>query len=228
MRLPQRFQRVPNHEPPEEQDISLLQYPPQTKVDVKSDNKADFVYTSNPLQSNTEYSPGTYNTTGYGISYPTTLVERLERHEHHRYGTRFFGAFYDNFIGGWRAGLLRAFLLSFAALVINISIYAWLYRTFNTHQGTATLKSGSCATVRGANTGIHAALNVLSTMILGVSTYAMQGMTAPSRNELDAAHAKGKWMEIGTQSLRNLFYIRKRNAWVWALLAITSLPFHLL
>jgi hypothetical protein len=228
MRFPQRFKRVPNNEPPEEQDISLLQYPPQTKVDVKGDNKADFVYTSHPFQSSTEYSPATYHTTGYGISHPTTLVERLEHHEHRRYGTRFFGAFYDNFIGGWRAGLLRAFLLSLAALIINVSIYAWLYRTFNTHQGTATLKSGSCATIRGANTGIHAALNVLSTMILGVSTYAMQGMTAPSRHELDAAHAKGKWMEIGTQSLRNLFYIRRRNAWVWGLLAITSLPFHLL
>lgn len=228
MRFPQRFKRVPDQEPPEEQDISLLPYPAQTKVDDKSDDKVDFVYTSHPLHTATGYSAGAYNSAGYSVSHPTTLVERLEKHEHRRFGTRFFGAFYDNFIGGWRAGLLRAFLLSLAALVVNISVYAWLYRTFSTHEGTATLKHGSCRTVRGANTGIHAALNVLSTLILGVSTYAMQGMTAPSRKEVDAAHAKGKWVEIGTQSLRNLFYIRKRNAWVWALLAITSLPFHLL
>jgi hypothetical protein len=56
----------------------------------------------------------------------------------------------------------------------------------------------------------------------------MQGMTSPSRQELDVAHARGNWMEIGTQSVRNLFYIRKSNAWVWALLALTGLPFHLL
>ncbi|KAF1833717.1 hypothetical protein BDW02DRAFT_569698 [Decorospora gaudefroyi] len=95
------------------------------------------------------------------------------------------------------------------------------------HFGTATIMRGSCNGVRNANTGIHAALNVLSTMVLGASTYAMQDLTAPSRLEVDAAHAKGKWVEIGTSSVRNLFHVRRRNVWIWGLLAMTSLPFHL-
>ncbi|RAR05685.1 serine threonine protein kinase [Stemphylium lycopersici] len=42
--------------------------------------------------------------------------------------------------------------------------------------------------------------------VLGASTYAMQGLTSPSRKEVDATHAKGKWLEIGTSSVRNLLH----------------------
>ena len=228
MRLPQRFKRLPSEEPQEEQEISLPAYPSQTKMDVKSDSKGDFANNPQMVNTDTEYSPATYNTTSYSVSHPRTLVERVEDHERRRFGTRGFGKFYDTFVGGWRAGLLRAFLLSFVALIVNISVYAWLFRTYKAESGTASIKRGPCGMIRNANTGIHAALNVVSTLILGASTYAMQGMTAPTRKEVDAAHSKGKWVEIGTQSLRNLLYIRKRNAWVWALLSITGLPFHLL
>jgi hypothetical protein len=223
MRLPQRFKRLPSEEPREEQNMPLPIYPSQTKIDVKSDPKAGF-----PVYTDTEYSAANYNTTGFTVTHHRTIIEQVEDYERQRFGTRYFGTFYDVFLGGWRAGLLRAFIFSFVALMVNISIYTWLFRRYHSTAGTSTIKSGPCDMIRGVNTGIHAALNIASTLILGASTYAMQGMTAPSRQELDAAHAKGKWMEIGTQSVRNLFYIRKRNAWVWTLLAFTSLPFHLL
>jgi hypothetical protein len=223
MRLPQRFKRLPSEEPREEQGTSLPAYPSQTRMNVKGDTKATF-----PIQTDTEYSVANYDATAFNVTHHRTIVEQIEDYERRRLGTRYFGRFYDIFLGGWRAGLLRAFIFSFVALVVNISIYTWLFRKYDSTAGTSTIKSGSCGMIRGANTGIHAALNIASTLILGASTYAMQGMTAPSREELDIAHAKGKWMEIGTQSVRNLFYIRKRNAWVWGLLALTGLPFHLL
>ncbi|KAF2036757.1 hypothetical protein EK21DRAFT_52086 [Setomelanomma holmii] len=135
--------------------------------------------------------------------------------------------FYDTFICGWRAGLIRSFLLSLIALIVNVSVYSWLFSAFSAEAGTASIMRSSCGRVRGANTGIHAALNILSTLILGASTYAMQGMTAPTRQEVDKAHGQGKWVEIGTQSARNLFYVRRRNAWIWLILGLTSLPFHL-
>jgi hypothetical protein len=228
MRLPQRFERLPNEEPHEEGAIDMPIYPVKSDSDVKDISKDAYVNSSYPIPPSTEYNAGTYNSASYTVSHRRTLVDFLEDQEKARYGTRFFGKFYDTFIGGWQAGLLRAFLLSLIALIVNISVYAWLFRTYEASSGTATIQQGSCRTIRATNTGVHAALNVLSTMILGASTYAMQGMTAPTRVEVDAAHAKGKWMEIGTQSVRNLFYVRRRNTWVWILLAITSLPFHLL
>lgn len=228
MRLPQRFKRLPSEEPREEQDIILPTYPPQTRMDAKSDIKGDFISNLHPSSTGTAQPAEICSAAEYTISHRKNLVERFEDYEHRRFGTRLFGSFYDTFIAGWRAGLLRAFLLSLVALIVNVAIYAWLFATYNSTDGTATIMSGSCSMIRNANTGIHAALNVLSTLVLGASTYAMQGMTAPTRKEVDVAHLKGKWVEIGTSSVRNLFHVRRRNAWIWGLLALTSLPFHLL
>ncbi|KAF2870435.1 hypothetical protein BDV95DRAFT_496366 [Massariosphaeria phaeospora] len=152
----------------------------------------------------------------YTISHRKTLVERLEGFEQRRFGTRLSGFLYDTFIAGWRAGLLRAFLFSLLALVVNVAIYAWLFATHNSAKSNnTTIMTGSCRMIRGANTGIHVALNAVSTMILGASTYAMQGMTAPTRKEVDAAHLQGRWVEIGTSSVRNLFYVRRMNTCIW-------------
>jgi hypothetical protein len=229
MRLPQRFKRLPSEEPREEQDIILPTYPSQTRMDVKGDVKGDFTSNLYPSSTGATTHPvGAYRAPEYTVSHRKTLVQRSEEYEHRRFGTRLFGSFYDTFVAGWRAGLLRAFLLSLVALIVNVAIYAWLFATYNTAAGSATIMSGSCIMISRANTGIHAALNVLSTLVLGASTYAMQGMTAPTRKEVDVAHSKGKWVEIGTSSVRNLFHVRRRNAWIWGILALTSLPFHLL
>ena len=192
MRLPQRFRRLPSEEPREEQDIKLPTYPSQTKMDAKSDVKGDFISKLHQSSTGTAHPAETCSAAEYTISHRKNLVERSEDYEHSRFGTRLFGTFYDTFVAGWRAGLLRAFLLSLVALIVNVSVYACLFSTYNTADGTATIMSGSCSMIRNANTGIHAALNVVSTMVLGASTYAMQGMTAPTRKEVDVAHLKGK------------------------------------
>jgi hypothetical protein len=174
MRLEQRFRRVPSQEPQEE-GLQLPAYPSQTKMDYSTDK-------GRPFQTNTEYSAATYDPVGYTISHRKTLVERVKDYEHRRFHTRFFGKFYDTFVGGWRAGLVHSFLLSFVALVVNISVYTWLFRTYDAESGTAMLRKGSCGMIRNANTGIHAALNVVSTLILGASAYAMQAYLGSSKS----------------------------------------------
>jgi len=222
MWLPQHFEQLPSEEPPEARGYQLEDYPSHPYIR-KSDFKGPAVPTS------TECNNGAaYNTAEYTVVHRKTRTERLEEYEHHRFGTRIFAGVYDNFISGWRAGLVRSFLLSLIALLANIAIYTWLFRTYDAGAGTATLKSGPCSMIRNANTGIHAALNIISTLILGASTYAMQGITAPTRDEVDVAHAKGQWVEIGAPSLRSLLHVRRRNAWIWMILAVTSMPFHLL
>lgn len=183
---------------------------------------------SSPFQTDTAYTPVPNKSADLTVTHRKTQTERIEEYEHRHFGTRVFAIIYDNFISGWRAGLVRSFLLSLFALLVNIAIYTWLFRTYDAQAGTATVKRGPCGMIRNTNTGFHAALNIISTWILGASTYAMQGITAPTRAEVDAAHAKGKWVEIGAPSLRNLKYVRRRNTWIWLLLALTSMPFHLL
>ncbi|KAI1169861.1 hypothetical protein F4777DRAFT_161526 [Nemania sp. FL0916] len=55
----------------------------------------------------------------------------------------------------------------------------------------------------------------------------MQVLNAPSREELDAAHKKGSWMDVGVSSMRNLFKVSSFKKWCWLGLLITSLPIHL-
>lgn len=40
-------------------------------------------------------------------------------------------------------------------------------------------------------------LNAIRTLILDASTYAMEGLIAPIREEIYNAHAKRQWVEIG-------------------------------
>jgi hypothetical protein len=224
MRPPQGFKRVPVDESNSDQDIILPEYPSQTKTKTKGNLKGNYFAASTepcPAHTDMEYSAM------YTAPYRKPLVERLEEYEHRLFSTQFFSIFYNNFVSGWHAGLIRAFVLSSCAFIFNIVIYAWLYSTHNTRAGTATIMNESCTKVQNANIVVHAGLNVISTMVLGASTYAMQGMTAPTREEVDEAHAKGIWLEIGTHSVRNLFHVKKRNLWIWMLLALTSMPLHL-
>lgn len=60
------------------------------------------------------------------------------------------------------------------------------------------------------------------------SNYAMQCATAPTRQECDRAHARGDWLDVGILSIRNLFRIGWQHEVIWALIALSSVPIHLL
>ncbi|KAI8722701.1 hypothetical protein NCS52_00414600 [Fusarium sp. LHS14.1] len=56
----------------------------------------------------------------------------------------------------------------------------------------------------------------------------MQCLTAPTRKDLQKAHNKGIWLDVGVQSIRNLKTIKGYRAFLWLLIAISSIPIHLL
>lgn len=56
----------------------------------------------------------------------------------------------------------------------------------------------------------------------------MQVLVAPTRGELDRAHSKGDWMDVGVASIRNLFKISWNRTLLWGILALSSVPIHLL
>jgi hypothetical protein len=209
-----RFERVPGDEFEDDQDIILSAYPQQSKPEIKDDTKGN--YERMTQQELSDYA--VYR----------SFTEQLQDYERRTFGTQVLSFLYNHLIAGWRAGLFRAFSLSSCALLLNISIYAWLFAASEIEKGNAIVTSRSCNTIHNMDIGIHAGLNIMSTLILGASTYAMQGMTAPTRADVDKAHSNGKWVEIGAQSWRNIAYVSKRNAFLWGVLAITSLPFHLM
>ncbi|KAI3317298.1 hypothetical protein HD806DRAFT_527196 [Xylariaceae sp. AK1471] len=69
------------------------------------------------------------------------------------------------------------------------------------------------------NTGLHLLINIISTLVI---------LNAPSRDEVDQAHVKGSWLEIGVSSIRNAFRVSKFKFWCWIGLLLSSIPIHLL
>jgi hypothetical protein len=129
---------------------------------------------------------------------------------------------------GWRGGVFASILLTTGVLFLNLILVIVSATTWNAKDGIATAFTGNCTTAARWTTGIHLIINLLGSVLLGASNYCMQRLVAPSRRELDAAHARKKLMDIGAPSVRNLFLIGKGRVALWTLLGLSSLPLHLL
>ena len=55
----------------------------------------------------------------------------------------------------------------------------------------------------------------------------MQRLSAPTRDEVDTAHRRRKWVDIGVPSFRNLLLINRWRTLGWLVLGASSLPLHL-
>lgn len=129
-------------------------------------------------------------------------------------------------LDGWRSGALGFGLCSTVVFVVNLILTIWSSASRPTNKGL--LYQGDCDYAKKLNTGMHVLINIFSTVLLSGSNYCMQCISAPTRREVDDTHAKGKWLDIGIPSLRNLRHIQRRNLVLWLLLALSSLPLHLL
>jgi hypothetical protein len=129
---------------------------------------------------------------------------------------------------GWRAGVVAATLMTVAVVIINFTLTTWASLHFGLDNGIGDAFTGDCGTVNMWSTGLHVLINGLSSALLSASNYTMQCLTAPTREECDAAHARGDWLDIGVPSVRNLSRIRRSRRIAWALLMLSSIPVHFL
>jgi len=150
----------------------------------------------------------------------TISRERNARFQHWKRTGRFTG---------WRFGVLIGFIVTIAVLVSNIILLllgAFLHGGYK--DGVAELANGNSSRISTINAAYHIVLNILSTLLLGASNYSMQVLSAPTRSDVDHAHQKGQWLDIGILSFRNLRYIDRRRSRLWWILACSSVPLHLL
>lgn len=129
---------------------------------------------------------------------------------------------------GWRAGAVTCTCTAAAVLIVNASLTIWASYSFPMQDGIGTLIHGSCSRVKNWGLWLHFGINALSTLLLGASNYCMQYLTSPTRQEIDNAHAKRVWLDIGVQSIRNLRSISWARIGLWCLLGLSSVPLHLL
>ncbi|KAF2832511.1 hypothetical protein CC86DRAFT_366289 [Ophiobolus disseminans] len=124
---------------------------------------------------------------------------------------------------GWRFGILHFAVWATIVFFINLVVTIW----GSTQKQSGVLLEGDCNRVKNLNTSLHVLINVLSTILLSGSNYCMQCLSAPTRSEVDTAHAQGKWLDIGIPSIRNVKHLSRQRIQLWILLALTSLPLHL-
>lgn len=96
----------------------------------------------------------------------------------------------------------------------------------NSGTKVGTIYAGDCATVRHADSGLHIAINVMGTILLGASNYTMQCLSSPTREEVDTAHSRGGYLDIGLPSPKNLNGWKKKI--VFMFLVLSTVPLHFL
>ena len=133
---------------------------------------------------------------------------------------------------GWIEGVYicaRASACIFILYLVLIATAAGLARRYpsdNKLSGSRLFHRDVCTKTKKWDTTIHFVINALSTGILAAGNYAMQTLVAPTREEIDFHHARRRWLDIGSASIRNLFLIGKPRVILWVLLLLTTLPFH--
>ena len=140
----------------------------------------------------------------------------------------FSSAWKPDWYTGWHTGVLAWAASVVAVLLINVglTIYVATNPKYKMDGGTGTLYSGSCAKSKTIGLWLHLGINVLSTVLLSGSNYTQQCLAAPTCSEVDAAHARRWWMDIGIPSVRNLFRIKAERTFWWVAIGITSIPLH--
>ena len=135
----------------------------------------------------------------------------------------------SRFRGAWRTGLTVGMLTTFLVFLINLATFMWLCISTSEVQISSTIVyEGSCAKTKKVSAWCHLAINMFSTLLLGASNNGMQYLVSPTRAEIDLAHARGTWLDIGVPSLRNLKRVARQRVILWLCLCLSSIPLHLL
>ncbi|KAI0183494.1 hypothetical protein EV127DRAFT_352591 [Xylaria flabelliformis] len=126
----------------------------------------------------------------------------------------------------------QALLLQVALIAIifatNLFILTYVRSKYPSKDGVGLLFAGDCDTVKNSNRWLHLLINVLSTGMLSASTFCIQLQASPTRADIDKMHKRNKWLDIGAPSLRNLRYIGRWRLASCIVLALSSLPIHLI
>lgn len=145
---------------------------------------------------------------------------------------------------GWKAGAVSSASVAAIALIMNITVVVWLSRHPNEDGTLVELFRGSCDRVESMHIWSHLLIvsqsgngrrieidkgqNAIGTLLLSGSNYCMQVLAAPTRSEIDHAHAQKRWLDIGVPSVRNIWRIAPHRAVMWWALGLSSIPLHLL
>ncbi|CAM1501052.1 Fc.00g102140.m01.CDS01 [Cosmosporella sp. VM-42] len=107
-------------------------------------------------------------------------------------------------MAGWRGGVALNLLLVFLILVVAIVCLILASLKARMLGGETTVAEGNNDKVKGLDRGIHVIVNIFGVVLIVGANYVFQILSSPTRREVNNAHEKLKWLDIGIPSLRNL------------------------
>ncbi|KAK4169634.1 hypothetical protein QBC43DRAFT_295414 [Cladorrhinum sp. PSN259] len=132
----------------------------------------------------------------------------------------------------WISKRSRAILIHLSVVNVvfftNLALSIYALTKYGSRRGVGLIYEGDCARVKSLDGWLHLLINLLSTGMLSASNYCMQLQASPTRANVEKAHKDGKWVDIGVPSFRNLAYISNWKRTSWMLLALSSVPVHML
>jgi len=112
---------------------------------------------------------------------------------------------------GWRGGVAVSIAVSSFVLILNAILAIVAATRWEKSDNIATVFTGDCTLVARRMVAVHLIINILSSLLLEASNSCMQRLVAPTRKEINKAHARKTWLDIGIPSLRNLASISRRR-----------------
>lgn len=127
---------------------------------------------------------------------------------------------------GWRkTAVINTSIVGLFA-VANVSTLIWSLSKSSISENNV-FRKGDCDEISLINTLLHLLLNIASTLMIASSNFFMQVLNSPTRAEVDRAHARKQWLEIGVPSLRNVLNVSPYKSLAWLLFSLSSVPIHL-
>lgn len=122
------------------------------------------------------------------------------------------GSSWKKLLDGWRGGIALNVLLAFLILLAGFVCLVYAAGKELLSAGESVIFTGSCAAAQGIDTGLHVLMNMFAVALLAGGNYVFQILSSPTRCEVNIAHGKKKWLDIGIPSLRNLVHIARSRA----------------
>ncbi|KAK3370547.1 hypothetical protein B0H63DRAFT_552594 [Podospora didyma] len=114
-----------------------------------------------------------------------------------------------------RAILIQILIVSFV-LFINVGVTIFAISHYGSDKGVGLIYQGGCDTAKKLDQWLQMLINF------------SQPGCSPTRADVNRAHQDGKWLDIGVPSLRKLKHISKWKRLAWVMLAVSSIPIHLM
>lgn len=107
-------------------------------------------------------------------------------------------------VTGWRGGVALNILLAGVILIAMVVCIVLAAVKGKIAGDDTVIQTGSCGRIMGIDQAVQVIANVLGIFFIAGASYVTQVLVSPTRDEVDAAHAKHRWLDIGVPSLRNL------------------------